>query len=41
MWLLIGSVYIVPIGFRNTESDYLVNAKKGRRDKKDLFIIMS
>ena len=37
----LGSVVIMPLGFRNAESDYLVNAKKVRRDKKDLFIIMS
>jgi nitroreductase len=37
----LGSVVVMPLGFRHTENDYLINAKKVRRDKKDLFIIMS
>lgn len=37
----LGSVAVMPLGFRHVENDYLVNAKKVRRDKKDLFIIMS
>ena len=37
----LGSIALMPVGFRNAESDYLVNAKKVRRDKKDLFIFMS
>jgi nitroreductase/dihydropteridine reductase len=37
----LGSVAVMPLGYRHIENDYLVNAKKVRRDKKDLFIIMS
>lgn len=37
----LASVLVMPLGFRNIENDYLVNSKKVRRAKKDLFITLS